>query len=460
MPFEVTCGQCHGPLLVEQGGVVVACPTCGAHLEIPNESPPEAVDAPVEVVPTDAEASSAAVLPPAEDGVLQDTAAVEQPEQFISHSSPYLNQFASLPPSLTEPADSPDSAAEVVVTPEAPPTEPPVVEPVAAVPVQPPAEAIEAEPDADPLLPSPAPTDAETAAVPVNTAEPQTAFSGVSDASPSMSFGSDQATPTSDTPGATMPASGEVVSKQLFFYVATYASAMTLVVLYLVYSMLTHREHALESLPDIEPPMQQGKIGMKTAKPSDEVPRGHVLRLGETQRFGNVRVTPLKITRGPVTFEHLFGDRNMVRDPSRPVYKLWLRFENVSQDQEFIPLSTPLVYKRHATGLGQYKTNNFLASEKERGKKKGEIYYLFGLSENSEFALAGQKLDQPLPPGRTWETFLAAEDTLDTIEGDWTWRVFFRKGYNPQTHRGVTTVIDVRFDGTAITADSEAPKAS
>ena len=439
--------------------MVVACPTCGAHLEIHAESPQEAGEEPVEAVTTDAEASSPAVLPPVEEGVLNESIPVEEPEQFISHSSPYLNHLASLPASLTEPPEPPDSSAGVATEPETPA---PIVEETAAAPVETPPIEVEAEPDADPLLASPPPSDVVAPVPPA--VEPVTppAFSSVRDAAPSMSFGGGDISPTSpsDTTVATTPRTAEVVSKQMFFYVATYASAMTLVVLYLVYSMFTHREHALESLPDIEPPMQQGKIGMKTAKPSDEVPRGHVLRLGDSQRFGSVRVTPVKITRGPVAFEHLFGDRNMVRDPSRPVYKLWLRFENVSQDQEFVPLSTPLVYKRHATGLGKYKTNNFLAAEKERAKKNGDIYYLFGLSENSEFALAGQKLDQPLPPGGTWETFLAAEDTLDAIDGDWTWRVFFRKGYNPRSHRGVTTVIDVRFDDRDITADSDVSKAT
>lgn len=35
MAMEVACSQCSGVMLVEQGGVVVACPHCGVHLAIP-----------------------------------------------------------------------------------------------------------------------------------------------------------------------------------------------------------------------------------------------------------------------------------------------------------------------------------------------------------------------------------------------------------------------------------------
>ncbi len=38
--FRVICGQCHGNLLVEQFGVVVACPHCGVHLSIPSPEGP------------------------------------------------------------------------------------------------------------------------------------------------------------------------------------------------------------------------------------------------------------------------------------------------------------------------------------------------------------------------------------------------------------------------------------
>lgn len=452
MPIEVTCGQCHGPLLVEQGGVVVACPTCGAHLDIPADIPQNIGDEPVEAGTTDAETSSLAAEVSVDADVREEPASVSEPQEFVSHSSPYLNHLASLPASLsgvsqpdvtTAPLEVDTGVANVFPVTEAATALPDVVatiEPEAIPPANPFALDGASVPAIEPFATSiPAGISAVTAA---------TALAETITQPPETTI------PVVET--APMVTSGDGVSRQTFFYLATYASAMTLVVLYLLYSMLTHREHALESLPDIEPPMQQGKIGMKTAKPSDDVPRGHVLRIGESQRFGSVRVTPLRITRGPVTFEHLFGDRKMVRDPSKPVYKLWLRFENVSPDQEFVPLSTLLVYKRHSTGLGKYKTNNFLASESERTKKEGDIYYLFGLSENSEFALSGQKLDQALAPGASWETFLAAEDGLDGIEGDWTWRVFFRKGYNPKSHRGVTTVIDVRFDGKDVSADTPA----
>ncbi len=49
MAIDLLCGQCQGHLLAEAPGSVVACPHCGAHLQVPGELegevPPEAVPA-------------------------------------------------------------------------------------------------------------------------------------------------------------------------------------------------------------------------------------------------------------------------------------------------------------------------------------------------------------------------------------------------------------------------------
>ncbi len=481
MPFEVTCGQCHGALLVEHAGVVVECPTCGAHLDIPADADLVEVESEhthVESPNVTSGNASGGVLPSVESDVLQEPDATPGTQQIVSHSSPFLNELAALPASLSVEADN---AIAEENSPDAPVDPTGTTDP--ALPVVP---IVDASADPEQTL------IAEGSTPPSWTPEPATvvlddvaatamaeSIAPIAPPAPIISepvvprFESPPVAVSTVPPAVATPATEqtvqieippapprEVVSKQLFFYVASYASALTLVLLYLLYSVFTYRDHVLESLPDIEPPMKDGKIGMKTAKPQDSVPRGHVMRLGESQRFGNLRVTPVKITRGPLTFEHLFGDRNMTRDPSRPVYKLWLTFENVSRDQVFAPLSTPIVYKRYASGLGNYKTNNFLVADTERMKKNADLYYLFGQPENSEFAIAGQKLNTTLAPGEKLETFLPAEDTLDKITGEWTWRVFFRKGYNPSSHRGVTTVIDVHFDGDAIATDGTSAQQS
>ncbi len=475
MPFEVTCGQCHGALLVEHPGVVVACPTCGAHLAIPADADLNAVDTTdAELASPSAVETASAIMPPFEQEVLQEPpASPSNYEQIVSHSSPFLNQLAALPASLSNLGESafedeasiPDTPVDATGT-----TDPalPLVPQLLTDATADPEQTVIAEGITPPTVPEEPATIVLEEAVSPALAEGLPA--AIVDAPLEEAAMASSAEPVSlPEPSAVEnnvqieippPPRREVVSKQLFFYVASYASAVTLVLIYLLYSVFTYRTHVLESLPDIEPPMKDGKIGMKTARPQDDVPRGHVLRLGESQRFGNVRVTPLKITRGPVTFQHLFGDRSMVRDPSPPVFKLWLRFENVSADQAFAPLTTPLVYKRYSTGLGSYKTNNFLAAMEERNKKNGDIYYLFGLSDTSEFAIAGQNLNSQLGPGETLETFLPAEDSLNEITGEWTWRVFFRKGYNPQSFRGVTTVIDVHFDGSVVTPDNGPPQQS
>lgn len=467
MPFEVTCGQCHGALLVEHPGVVVECPSCGAHLDIPADAELTEVDHPEsEPAAMDQEHLPAGVLPAQEIDVPPGDAPIPVTEAIISHSSPALNELASVMESVAEPTAN--DAPVAPPAPELPADSTSTTDP--AIPVTPALdEAVAADPEKTVVVEGTAPivTAQEPATVVLDdvAAEALTEVAAqraveTSAPAPMASFSATGAVAGAPVAEQTLqidipaPPPREVVSKQLFFYVASYASALTLVVIYLLYSVFTYRAHVLESLPDIEPPMKDGKIGMKTAKPQDDVPRGHVLRLGESQRFGNVLVTPTRVTRGPVTFEHLFGDRKMTRDASPPVYKLWLKFENVSADQAFAPLSTPLVYKRYASGMGNYKTNNFLVAEADRMKKSPDLYYLFGLPENSEFAIAGQKLNTVLGPGETLETFLPAEDSLDAVTGEWTWRVYFRKGYNPRSHRGVTTVIDVRFDGDAVTTDT------
>jgi CRISPR/Cas system CSM-associated protein Csm4 (group 5 of RAMP superfamily) len=67
------------------------------------------------------------------------------------------------------------------------------------------------------------------------------------------------------------------------------------------------------------------------------------------------------------------------------------------------------------------------------------------LSE-SEFRMVGQNLSIDLEPGEKLETFIPSDEEATSLSGDLVWRVQFRKGYNPSSKRGVTTLIDVRFN--------------
>jgi hypothetical protein len=414
MPFEVHCGECNGTLLVEQTGVVVACPLCGAHLEIPadveSESPPN--DAPAEHEPSigtetapfvettaRAEANSPVVTIHTQEGLAPGA-------EVVSHSNPALNQWATpTTAAIVNPLSVPDPGVDEAT-----------------------------------LLGG---TGLEVAAMAATAQSPATPPAA---ATPTAASG--EAAPTADT--VTIP-------RTLAIIVLSYVSAATLLLLYLFYAIGSSKTHNLESLPDLEPPMKDGKIGMRTAPVNAVVAPGHELQLGESQRFGNLKVTPLKITRGAVTFAHAFGTRGGVRQPSQPVLKLWVRFENVSSDQTFAPLSAPLLYKRILTKNGRFQTNNFLVAEADRKKKSPEVSYVFDMPEFSEFLMVGQNLGKELAPGESLETYIPAEEGVELANGPWMWRVQFRKGYHPKSFRGVTTLIDVQFEPDSVTDDESSP---
>lgn len=238
-----------------------------------------------------------------------------------------------------------------------------------------------------------------------------------------------------------------VVSKQLFIIVASYASAVTLGFIYLW--LKTMNGSALD-LPDRKLDIRKGQVGI-SIYPDGPLPTSHRLKLGQSKQFGSLRVTPIKVTKGPLEFVHHQGDSKFTRPPSfSPVLKLWLRFENVSSDQTFPALDEDLVYTKFKD-----RTNNYLCLEKDR-IPKGKKITVYDWPANSEWLMKGQELDTELHPGETWETYIPTNDErdIDSLQGPLAWRVHFRKGYNRTSFRGVTTIVEVEFDSKDIQADS------
>ena len=235
----------------------------------------------------------------------------------------------------------------------------------------------------------------------------------------------------------------------LLIVVGSYASAVTIV---LVYMLVFGRISALESLPDMRPPTNKnGDISWQFNPASNNLPSGHVLSLGDSQRFGSVRVTPVRVTRGPLKFEHYTGQAGMARDPSEPVLKLWVKFENVSRDQTFIPLDPWVLFTRRSIDMGRIiQANGFLSLEANRKDPKATRYFFFDMPIHSEFRIAGQNLNRELSPGENVETFIPSEEDARSLSGSLVWRFQFRKGYNRQSERGVTTLVDVRFNSSDI----------
>jgi hypothetical protein len=251
----------------------------------------------------------------------------------------------------------------------------------------------------------------------------------------------------------------ESASRQKFLFllliiVGSYASAVTIV---LVYMLIRGQASALESLPDLVPVVgKNGELSWTYSPPMNDVAPGHVLELGQSRRFGNVKVTPLKVTRGIVQFEHYSGEARLARNPTEPVLKLWVRFENVSRDQTFAPLDPHVLFKRNSINLGQkIQANAFVTREAERKKGKS-LFYIFDMPVLSEFRMVGQNLNRSLEPGESVETFIPSEEEARDLNGDLVWRFQFRKGYHPTSKRGVTTLIDVRFNSDQITDERKA----
>ena len=210
-------------------------------------------------------------------------------------------------------------------------------------------------------------------------------------------------------------------------------------------------EHPLESLPDLRP-LQENEF--RSVPPEAELPDGHTLDLGDSRRFGDVLLTPQRVTREPVQFAgFMSGDVDETLD-SPPVLKLWLQFENVADDYAFPPLDTGLVSARmprdgrdEATLANSY----LLCSEPGGGMPERTLNFLH-LPE-SNFRMVGQNAGNVILPAESVTTYLASAEVPDALDAgpdsECIWRVHFRKGVSAAGN-GVTTLVDVRFRSTQI----------
>ncbi|NQV24212.1 MAG: hypothetical protein HQ518_07565 [Rhodopirellula sp.] len=449
MAFEVACSECEGRLMVEQAGVIVACPHCGAHLKI---------DAPVE---SEASSPDGNVDPPAEQPVDEspadsgsqpevsepETEAVAPPAEV--ESVPVVQPADSTPDSETPVGFSvvTDAPAEIVGEPM-----PYIGEPIAATTETTATDATNAISEST----TGATEIAATEDVPRTSAEteatrPTTEDSPVSPQVPATNAGSPGNFPAQNY------APGRRVSPQSFSLLRNYAIAMTLAVIFLIYKLLNPNMSALESLPDVKPPKKDDKIVYKLVPEATEMPPGHLLSLGQSQRFGNLKVTPIRVTREPIEFVHHLGDTGVSREPGPDVVKLWFEFENLSSDQSIAPLDG-LVFKRDDNDFENVRSNNF-ACRLSQKKKGGELAFVYDLNEGDIWNLRDQNVNWEIAPGEKLETYIPTteEGVAQLVNSDESlvWRVHFRKGYSPKNY-GVTTVIEVAFESSDISTGSSA----
>lgn len=226
----------------------------------------------------------------------------------------------------------------------------------------------------------------------------------------------------------------------------------TLVTLLLIYMMLTSKSSRLESLPDIRPlkgnEFQQVPEGTK-------LPEGHVLKLGQATRFGDVVVTPTRITREPLKFENFMTKAADDSQTTAPVLKLHFTMKNVAANYAFPPFDSGLMSHRSPPESEDdtAKVNSFLLVRNSADTEPRRFLNFRHLMDNT-FLLTGQNSARPVAPGETLDTFIASSVAAKsvTLEPDTkcTWRVQIRKGVNTESGNGVTTLIDVTFQGSDV----------
>ncbi|MFK7820702.1 MAG: hypothetical protein AB8G99_18435 [Planctomycetaceae bacterium] len=233
------------------------------------------------------------------------------------------------------------------------------------------------------------------------------------------------------------------VSRKLFLLIASYASAVTIALAWLLFS---GRTHPLESLPDVRTLAADELefVGLNTP-----LPAGHTLALNETRRFGDVLITPLRVTREPIEFEH-YENKSATRPPTGNVLKLWIKFENLADDVAFPPYDTALMSRRVRVEGDTFdaKANTFLCSA-DQPRTLENVVLNYEHQFDSEWNIA-QQPTQPLSPGSQLTTFAASAEEIPKLNGDLVWRIQFRKGINRSTRRGVTTLVDITFKATDI----------
>ncbi len=223
-----------------------------------------------------------------------------------------------------------------------------------------------------------------------------------------------------------------------------YAAVVTVALLMFVLKDLTEwfRPHHLESLPDI--PAE--KVENLSYVPANmRLPKGHTLALGTKQRFGNILVEPLKITSEPAEFTHYSGDPKRKREATAPVWKLWLKFTNVSEDQDIAPLDRRLVLRWVSKARQNWDfTNQYIAEQGAKTRNTPSLQ-LYRMPAQGDWDLKDQDLGHVLKPGESYVTYLAASDEGAEELGDQlVWRVQMRKGYSSKGN-GVTTIFEVPF---------------
>lgn len=240
-------------------------------------------------------------------------------------------------------------------------------------------------------------------------------------------------------------------------WLAGYATALTLLLLFLLLTQRIHirGNHPLESLPDLRP---LAPNEFKVVPQDLPLPEGHVLKPAESRRFGDVVVTPLRVTVESLGFEHFDSRQPVPALKTEPVFKLWLHLKNMSSDYAFPPLDAALLAHRspeYGTD-DSTRSNTFLLAFPDPESPPQRILN-FLQHPDSNFLLTGQNAGKVLGPGEeliTWVASAARPAETMAVKA-YRWRIQIRKGVHVDSGRGVTTLVDCEF----LPGDIETPTA-
>lgn len=417
MPIELQCGECSGVLAVEEPGGMVACPHCGAHLMVAAPQAPELVMVGAGLAGGGGDVSAGL-------GDLESGSASEPKTEVLPDA---VQPAPCDPPTETIPDAASHAVSSVIQT--------PVDSNAATVPFQ---------------LP---PLDTTS-----STVTPPTGNSLTETAPFSLPEKSSRVAGTAPAATKTETADEPMVPKAWLHWALTACSILGILVLALGYAVTQQafRRYQLESLPDLAPPKaRSSKQSVTLINVPFDAPMAplHTLKLGETRRFGNLEVTPLRVERSPIEFSHFDATVKEKKAPSAPVLKLVMRVKNVG-GEPFVPFDHDLLFAREPDPkkIDLLRANNFVCGPDGR-RDKGHRVLMFDQTEGAVWDLKDQLCGRELTPGETVETYLATEEQgLDKLSGDLVWRVHFRKGHNSNSGRGVTTLIEVEFNSDDVDA--------
>ncbi|GAB5444795.1 MAG: hypothetical protein Fues2KO_51440 [Fuerstiella sp.] len=272
----------------------------------------------------------------------------------------------------------------------------------------------------------------------------------------------DTTTTTESTDNETPDAA--TVPRKTFVLVAGYAAAITILMLlfWLTGRLQLSGVHPLESLPDVKP-LQPGEF--QKIPDQAQLPSGHTLQLGQTARFGDVEITPLRVTREVLTAQNPARKNSSPEAQSDgPVLKLWFRARNVSEQSVFAPWDLQLMCLRSPEYSVDESTlaNSWLLADPDSSDSQRILNFMH--PPGSLFQLTKQNSGLQLQPGEEAEYYVACADDVQHLKlqdvEQFQWRIQIRKGIS-RSGNGVTTMIDCLFEPQQIAdADSkETPSA-